>query len=81
MAKLTQADIKWIDRVQRALRAQPKKSKVAFFTIGDNDLQAYDVTRYDEIVDSGDFGPSATSIGADFGDSLWFKYPVESTAG
>lgn len=86
MSKLTQADIKWLARVQKALNSQPKNSKVAFYTIGDNNISAYDVSKVGKIFDeidreNMDFGPSAISIDADYGDSLWFKYPVESTAG
>ncbi len=82
MSELTQADIKWLARVQKALDAQPKKSKVAFYAIGDRDLTAYDVTRLDEIsAKERDFGAVVDEIGADFNEELIFKFPVESTAG
>ncbi len=81
MSELTQADIKWMARVQKALDSQPKKSKVAFFTIGDNSINAYDVSKCDEFDTELDFGPSVVKANADFDDSLVFKFSVESTAG
>ena len=81
MTELTAADVKWLARVQKALDAQPKNSKVAFFTIGDNSINAYDVSKYDDLDMDLDFGPSVAKANADFEDTLVFKFPVESTAG
>jgi hypothetical protein len=86
MAKLTAAEKKWIDKVQKVLNEQPKNSRVAFYTIGDNNLVAFNKDQMDEISDYQDtgcydFGPSALAVDAAFGESLVFSNAVESTAG
>lgn len=86
MAKLTAAEKKWIEKVQKVLKEQPKSSRVAFYTIGDNDLVAFNKDQMDEISDYQDtgrydFGASVLEVGASFGESLVFKNAVESTAG
>jgi hypothetical protein len=85
MIKLTIKERKWIVKVQKALDEQPTE-RIAFYTIGDNSIVAYDHNMYEKITgcqDSGnhDFGPAVLKVGADINGSLWFKHPVESTAG
>lgn len=86
MSKLTKAESKWIKDVQDVLRKCPSK-RIGFYTIGDNNIVAYDFTKrnaiYDEM-DAGrasDFGPAAENVDARFHEELWFPNPVESTAG
>lgn len=57
-----------------------------FFTIGDNNINAYDVNKYDEISaiqDSGDtdFGTAVERANASFDENLMFNNNIESTAG
>jgi len=87
MSKLTQTEIKWLARVQKALDAQPKNSNIAFYTVGDNDINTYDVRKIDEIysqmdkVDSTEFGGAVYDIGASYNESLCFKHNLETTSG
>ncbi|MFS1427343.1 hypothetical protein LMH73_009300 [Vibrio splendidus] len=85
MEKLTAAEKKWFKKVQSVLNECPSK-RIAFFTIGDNNIQAFNAERHDEISDfqdSGDhdFITSVSKCEAGFNASLVFTNPVESTAG
>lgn len=85
MAKFTVKEKKWLEKVQAVLDECPS-DRIAFFTTGDNIINAYDVNKYDEISDlqdSGtiDFGTATDRTGASFGQGLKFNNAVESTAG
>ena len=85
MIELSAKEKKWIEKLQKVLDEQPT-SRIAFYTIGDRSIQAYDHSMHDKITeyqDSGnyDFGPAVTKLGADMLPALWFLNPVESTAG
>ncbi|HFG2243858.1 TPA: hypothetical protein ACGF9S_001274 [Vibrio cholerae] len=84
--KLTSEEKKWFKKVQAVLDECPSE-RIAFYTIGDRDLQAYDVKKYNQISDyqnatrSGDFCRAVEACGAGFNECLMFKNPVESTSG
>ncbi|EPP2798415.1 TPA: hypothetical protein P7L52_003249 [Vibrio cholerae] len=86
MPKLTAGEKKWLKKVQAVLDECPS-GRIAFYTIGDCDLQAYDVQKYNQISDyqnstrSGDFCRAVEACDASFNECLIFKNPVESTSG
>ena len=85
MSKLTTKEKKWFKKAQTVLDDCPS-DRIAFYTIGDTNIVAYDVTKYEEISkiqDSGniDFGRAVELAGACFSEDLTFNNPVESTAG
>ena len=86
MSKLTQAERKWIVKVQKVLNECPS-DRMGFFTIGDPDVCIYDLSKHPEVsdlMDSGkgsDFCTCVDKADADFHISLVFPSPVESTAG
>lgn len=85
MAKLTRKEKAWLNKVQKILDECPS-GRIAFYTIGDRNMCAYDVTMYDQVtekLDSGalDFGPAVAEVGASFEEDIIFINPVESAAG
>ena len=86
MSELSKKEKAWIKKVQKALNECPSE-RIGFYTIGDNDIYAFDVTKMDEInevIDKercADFGITAKRLCAAFNESLFFPNPVESTAG
>jgi exonuclease III len=85
VSKLTASERNWIKKVQRVLNEQPS-SRIAFFTIGDNNIIAYNHDMHDEITNyqdtgSHDFCTAVRELDLGFDDCLFFKNPVESTAG
>lgn len=86
MATLTKKEKAWLDKVQKVLDECPSE-RIGFFTIGDPTINAFDVTKFDEIQNhlsnnnGGDFCKSVMVMDADFGEELNFNNPVESTAG
>ncbi|EGR4074161.1 hypothetical protein DDO73_13970 [Vibrio cholerae] len=86
MPKLTAAEKKWLKKVQAVLDECPS-DRIAFYTIGDHDLHAYDVDKYDEISAyqdrkwNADFCTAVDACDASFDEKLLFKNPVESTSG
>ncbi|HFQ4886654.1 hypothetical protein [Vibrio parahaemolyticus] len=86
MPKLTVAEKKWLKKVQAVLDECPS-NRIAFYTIGDRDIQAYNAEKYDEISDyqsrkwNTDFCSAVDACDAKFEGKLVFKNPVESTSG
>ncbi|MCX8795875.1 hypothetical protein [Vibrio parahaemolyticus] len=86
MPKLTAAEKKWLKKVQAVLNECPS-DRIAFYTIGDRDIQAFNFDQYDEITDyqnnrsNADFCVAVDSCDASFGEKLTFNNPVESTSG
>ncbi|WP_435331596.1 hypothetical protein [Morganella morganii] len=85
MSKLTKEEIKWVEKVQKALNECPSK-RIGFFTIGDSDVTLYDTEKMDEIMsyfDAGksEYGGAVEKVGALFGRSLVFPSCVDSTSG
>ena len=83
MSELTIEEAKWIKSVQRAINKCPS-SRIGFYTIGDRDIVAYDVTKKDAIdLENGkqDFTGAVIACDAEFGVDLTFNNSVESTAG
>ncbi|MEM7975230.1 hypothetical protein Q4R45_19680 [Morganella morganii subsp. sibonii] len=85
MSKLTKEEIKWVEKVQKALNECPSK-RIGFFTIGDSDLTLYDNTKMDEIMsyfDAGklEYGGSVEKADALFGRSLVFPNCVDGISG
>lgn len=86
MAKLTAKESKWLKEVQAVINKCPS-NRIGFFTIGDNDIYAFDFTKIDEIMDDlnsgkgGDFCVSCNKTNALFDAQLEFPNPVESTQG
>ena len=71
MSKLNTKEKAWLKKVQKVLKECPSE-RIGFYTIGDNDINAFDVNKLGEVfecMDSGgasDFGPAAIKVGADF---------------
>ncbi len=85
MPELTVKEKRWFKKAQAVLNDCPS-DRIAFYTIGDNSIVAYDSYKYDEISkiqDSGniDFRNAVVMADALLGESLIFNNPVESTAG
>ncbi|KNZ82452.1 hypothetical protein [Morganella morganii] len=85
MSKLTKEEIKWVEKVQKALNECPSK-RIGFFTIGDSDLTLYDNTKMDEIMSYFDackleYGGAIEKAGALFDRHLVFPNCVDSTSG
>ncbi|PML45603.1 hypothetical protein BCT75_04260 [Vibrio lentus] len=86
MSKLTAAEKKWLKKVQAVLDECPS-DRVAFFTVGDRQIHAYDASKLDEILNyqnskhNADFCKAVDACDASFDDDLTFNQPVESTAG
>lgn len=85
MAEITQAELKWLIRLQKVIDACPSK-RLGFYTIGDSEVVLYDKTRDDEInaiSDSSnkDFCVIVDELDAGFGVQLVFPSNVHSTAG
>lgn len=85
MAELTDAERKWLKRVQRALDACPSED-IGFYTIGDYDLEVYRKPESGDLGDdcfardTPDFCRLVQDADAHL-DSLKFPNQVHSTAG
>lgn len=79
MAELTDAEKKWLKRVQRALDACPSDD-IGFYTIGDPNVVLYRVPEGDFIDAMTDFCVAVDEADAFLGD-LNFPRQVASTAG
>ena len=85
MSKLTAKEKKWFKKVQAVLDDCPS-DRIAFYSIGDANIVAYDHTKYDEIAkiqDSGliDFCNAVERADACLDEDLTFNNPVGSVAG
>lgn len=86
MAKLTKSEQTWLKKMQALLDECPS-DRIAFYTIGDCDLAAFDVTKYKQITahmdkhSNDDFCNAVDAMDASFNARLVFSNPVESTAG
>lgn len=86
MATLTKAEAKWIKDMQALIDKCPSK-RIGFYTIGDSDISAFDVTKNDEITEYQDrhrcaeFCHAVSALDAGFDARLVFTNPVFSTAG
>ena len=91
--KLTVAEKKWFERLQRTLDAAPKSLEkkgsnfqLSSFTIGDRDINVYDEEKLRDWQAAnprkadGDVGPMVDEAGALLLD-LVFPFCIESTAG
>lgn len=83
---LTRAERAWLNELQAMLNACPTK-RLGFYTIGDNSVTVFDLTkedainaRLDERQGRGDFCGASRELGAELGH-LFFPAPVLSTAG
>ncbi|MEN4807291.1 hypothetical protein [Pantoea agglomerans] len=83
---LSRAERAWLTELQRLLNARPT-DRLGFYTIGDNSVTVFDLTkedainaRLDELNGRGDFCGASRELGADLGH-LFFPAPVLSTAG
>ena len=79
MAELTEAEAKWLKRVQRALNACPS-SDIGFFTIGGKDVTLYRRPEVDFSDGRSDFCQLVDRADARLGE-LYFPEQVHSTAG
>ncbi len=85
MAKLTKAEMAWVNKLNTLLAQCPSK-RLGFATTGDCDVSIFDVRQYSAICDEqhengGEFISAAERIGALFDERLNFPNQVESTAG
>ncbi|MDE9544184.1 hypothetical protein [Xenorhabdus bovienii] len=85
MSKLTAAEQKWLDKVQKILNECPS-DRLGFYTIGDKFLHIYDLTKFDEInkmeMSTGWYWPAVIDrLNAGFDYYLQFPSPVESVSG
>lgn len=84
MAKLTKAEMKWLEELQEVLNRCPS-NRLGFATSGDRDITVYESSFSDLICkildrEGGDYIPTATKLGAVLG-VIYFPAQVESTAG
>jgi hypothetical protein len=82
MSKLTEAELKWKIRVQKALNACPS-DRIGFYTIGDHDIRLYDKSKNVDEENSEnqeDFCTTVDRLDAGLG-GLDFPSNVHSTAG
>ena len=85
MSKLTSKEKQWVKKVQAALNECPS-DRIAFYTIGDRNIKAYNQDKYADILDhqdttNCDFGEAVKLCNANFNEELFFTNPVESTSG
>lgn len=87
MDKLTAKERAWIDELQAVLDRCPSPKKIGFYTIGDRNINLYDLRRVDEVQNaldsssSSDWCTAVEKIGAGFDETIDFPSAVESTAG
>ncbi|MDX8000805.1 hypothetical protein FE394_16830 [Xenorhabdus sp. Reich] len=84
MSKLTAAEKKWLDKLQKVLNECPS-DRLGFYTIGDSYVTVFDLTKGDEInklqFSAGlDFSPACEKLNAHFDYELIFPSPVESVS-
>ena len=87
MATLNKKERAWIDELQAVLDRCPSPKKIGFYTIGDPNINLYDLRRIDEVMEaldsrqSSDWCIAVQDIGAGFDEHIDFPSAVESTAG
>lgn len=81
----TPEQLAWIKRVQKALKSKGGEG-LGFYTIGDNDVTVYDLSKQGEIIEAqesmreAEFCHAVDYCNAEIG-RLYFPAQVESTAG
>lgn len=80
MQPLTEAEKKWIAKVEKVLAECPSK-RFSAFTIGDNNITLYD-SSFDDEVDAmnTDTGRAVHQLGCALGN-VFFPFNIQSTAG
>lgn len=86
MAKLTKAEMAWLNKVQAVLDECPS-DRIGFYTIGDASVEVYDRSKEREIDEtmwgarSMDFGAAVLKMKAAFEYQLDFPACVHSVSG
>ncbi|AWK42638.1 hypothetical protein [Photorhabdus laumondii] len=85
MSKLNSEEKIWLNKLQKILDECPSE-RLGFYTIGDNDLSVYDLTKTKEINElhhktNRDYPACIEESGAEFNYYLTFPAKVEGVAG
>jgi hypothetical protein len=82
---LTQQEKSWLKKLEKLL-LNPPTNRLGFYTIGDNHLSVYDLSRENEVLEYQDKNPNydfcmaVNDLAADFGD-IRSACAILSTAG